>query len=163
MASYVVLCTAVLFACMALASGEQTASPKADAARPDSSIQQAPTKPADPRPNPDASGIYHVGGGVTPPKLIYSVEPAFSEEARKRKINTTCKVQFIVGVDGHVRDAHIVKSCAEKITNTKDHEAALTLDQQAIKTASQYRFEPGKYQGKPVPVELNVVINFEIF
>ncbi|MBB5338712.1 hypothetical protein [Tunturiibacter gelidoferens] len=40
-------------------------------------------------PNPDFFGIYHAGDGVTPPKLIFSVEPEFSEKARRRRLEAT--------------------------------------------------------------------------
>lgn len=121
------------------------------------------TKPA-PRPNPDAAGIYHVGDGITAPKLIYSATPEFSEKARKLKIGgATARLSFIVETDGHVRDLHVVKSCADDFTDKKVREAAQTLDQQAIKAASQYRFEPATFQGKPVPVELKVEIQFNVF
>lgn len=117
-----------------------------------------------PRPNPNAAGIYHIGDGVTVPKLIYSVEPEFSEKARKLKLGSaTTTLSFNVDPDGHVRDLHVVKSCADAFTNKKDREAALTLDQQALKAASQYRFEAAQYQGKPVPVELKMDISFQVF
>jgi len=121
------------------------------------------TKLTQPRPNPDASGIYHVGNGVTAPKLIYLVTPEFSEKSRKRNVAGATTLSFIVETDGHVRDVRVLKSCADAFTNKKDREAAVTLDQEAIKAASQYRFEPGQYQGKPVPVEFSAEINFQVF
>ena len=121
-----------------------------------------PQSKVSPRPNPDASGIYHLGDGVTAPKLIYSVAPEFSEKARKRKLAGATTLSFIVETDGHVRDIRVTKSCADAFSDKKDREAALTLDQQAIKAAVQYRFEPAQYKGKPVPVELSVEINFQV-
>ncbi len=121
------------------------------------------TKPAQPRPNPDASGIYHAGDGVIVPKLIYSVEPEFSAKARRLKMGGTTKLSFIVEIDGHVRDVHVAKSCSDDFTDKKDRKAAETLDQEAIKAVSQYRFEPAQYKGKPVPFELSVGIDFQLF
>lgn len=115
------------------------------------------------RPNPDASGIYHVGDGVTAPKLIYSIEPEFSEKARKAKLVGATRLILIVEADGHVRDIRVLQSAADAFKNKKDREAAQTLDPQAIKAASQYRFEPAQYKGKPVPVELSIIISFEVF
>ncbi len=115
------------------------------------------------RPNPDASGIYHVGDGVTPPKLIYSVEPELSEKARKAKLAGATRLILIVEADGHVRDIRVLQSSANASMNKKDREAALTMDQQAIKAASQYRFEPAQYNGKPVPVVLSIIMNFQTF
>jgi protein TonB len=37
------------------------------------------------------------------------------------------------------------------------------LDDNAIKAVQQYRFKPAMEGGKPVPVELNVEVNFQIF
>lgn len=124
---------------------------------------EPPAKPPQPRPNPDANGTYHVGDGVTAPKIVYQVEPEFSEKARKQKVTGATRLAFIVETDGHVRDVRVTKSCADAFTNKKDREAALTLDQQAIKAANQYRFEPARYQGKPVPVEFSAEINFQVF
>ena len=124
---------------------------------------EPPAKPHQPRPNPDAEGKYHVGDGVTAPKIIYQVEPEFSEKARKQKVAGATRLAFIVETDGNVRDIRVTKSCADAFTNKKDREAALTLDQQAIKAASQYRFQPARYQGKPVQVEFSAEINFQVF
>jgi outer membrane biosynthesis protein TonB len=121
---------------------------------------QSPPPAGAPRPNPDAAGIYHGGDGVTPSKLIYSVEPEFSDSARKRKITGICKVLLIVNSDGTVREAHVTTSIADSYVNKKDRAAALSLDENCIKTVKQYKFEPAIFQGKPVPVELHVEIGF---
>ena len=44
-------------------------------------------------------GIFHVGGGVSPPHTIYAPEPEFSEEARKAKYQGVCTLGLIVGTD----------------------------------------------------------------
>lgn len=116
-----------------------------------------------PRPNPDPSGIYHPGEGVVMPKFIYQVEPEFSEKARKHRISGNCTVQFVVDTEGHVQNARILRSAAEDFSKNKDRELARTLDSEAVKTAQQYRFEPGTFHGKAVPVELKVEINFRMF
>lgn len=128
----------------------------------DTSKQSEQAKPA-PRPNPDASGIYHVGDGVTAPKLVYQVEPEFSEKARKHKISGNIIVRMVVDTEGHVQDAHVFRSAAEDFTSKKDREMASTFDPKAVEAVRQYRFEPGTFHGKPVPVELNVEVNFQIF
>jgi TonB family protein len=120
-------------------------------------------KQSEPRPNPDASGIYHAGDGVKGPKLISSVVPEFSDKARKRKLSGSITLQLIVDIDGHVEKVQVIKSAAEDFTSKRDRAAAHTLDQKAIEAASQYRFQPGTFQGKPVPAELPVTMNFHIF
>jgi hypothetical protein len=124
--------------------------------------QQPPEKPASPRPNPDASGKYHAGEGVTLPKLIYSAEPEFSEKLRKKKIAASCVVGLTVDTDGNPKDVHVVSSIPG-LEDKKLRAAVIELQDSCIKPVKQYRFEPGTYQGKPVPVELKVEINFQIF
>lgn len=45
----------------------------------------------------------------------------------------------------------------------KLRKAAATLDEKALETVRQYRFEPGVYEGKPVPVALTIEVNFHIY
>ena len=125
--------------------------------------QQRPTaQSAAPRPNPDASGKYHIGDGVSAPKLIYSVEPEYSERARKEKLNGTCDVALTVDVDGTPKGVHLTRSIADNVSK-KLHTAAMELDENCIKTVEKYRFRPAIFQGKPVPVEIKTEVNFEVF
>jgi TonB family protein len=141
--------------------------PSAYATAPPVAEHQVPTsevgKQPKPQSNPDSSGIYHAGDGVIGPKLISSVVPEFSDKARKRKLSGSITLQLVVGVDGHVDKVQIIKSAADDFTSKKDRAAAHTLDQRAVEAASQYRFQPGTFQGKPVPAELPVTMNFHIF
>ena len=114
------------------------------------------------RPNPDASGIYHVGDGVTTPQVIYSVDPEFSDKARKKKLNGTCVVGLVVDSSGAPQDVHLVKSAAEGVS-PKLRSAAECLDEKAVEAVKQYKFKPGMYQGKPVPVELKIEVAFRIY
>ena len=130
-----------------------------------SAESQKPDPQASPKqslPNPDFFGIYHAGDGVTPPKLIYSVEPEFSEKARKKKIHGNCVVSLIVRTDGTTTDIHVTKSAADAVS-MKEREAALTLDENAVKVVAQYRFTPATYRGKPVPYRTTVEVNYQIF
>jgi hypothetical protein len=45
-------------------------------------------------------GVFHVGGGVTAPALVYKVEPEYSEEARKAKYQGTVVVYVEVDPSG---------------------------------------------------------------
>jgi hypothetical protein len=119
-----------------------------------------PTRAHQPRPNPDANGKYHVGDGVTTPRLIYSVEPKFSEKMRKANQSGNCLVGITVDTDGKTKDAHFIKSTPDAKTEEQS-DFALDLQDICIDTVQQYRFSPAMYQGKPVPVDLNVEINFQ--
>ena len=113
-------------------------------------------------PNPDSFGICHAGDGVVAPKLIYTVGPEFSENARKKKIGGDCLVSLIVRTDGTTTDVHVAESIAETVPK-KARDAALGLDQNAVKVVEQYRFTPATYRGTPVPYRLNVEVNYQIW
>ena len=115
-----------------------------------------------PRPNPDASGIYHVGDGVSAPQITYSVDPEFTDKARKKKISGTCTIGLVVDSRGNPRDVHVVKSIAESVP-PKLRSDAQGLDERAVESVKQYKFKPGEFQGKAVPVETTVGINFRIY
>ena len=43
------------------------------------------------------------------------------------------------------------------------HGVGMGLDEKAVEAVKQYRFKPAKENGKPVAVEMNVEVNFQIF
>jgi TonB family protein len=131
--------------------------------------QQQPSKPdntsqpsSNAKPVIDADGTYHVGNGVTPPILVYSVDAEFSDAARRKKIEGVVVVGLKIGTDGLPRDVHVVHSAAEGV-KPKLGKAAASLDQKALDAVRQYRFEPGTYDAKPVPVALTIDVNFHIY
>jgi TonB family protein len=114
------------------------------------------------KPNPDASGKYHVGDGVSSPQIIYSVDAEFTDKARKKKLNGTCTVGLLVDATGMPHDVHIVKSAAEGVPS-KLRSAAQRLDEKSIEAVKQYKFKPAMFQGKAVPVETTVEIAYRIY
>lgn len=96
--------------------------------------------------------VYKPGrNGVSPPRLTYSVDPEFTQEAKKKKLSGICVLSLIVDSSGHPMRIRIVRS------------ADPGLDMNAIAAVSQYRFEPALLNGKPVAVYINVEVNFRIY
>jgi hypothetical protein len=121
---------------------------------------ETPAKSHQPRPNPDASGKYHVGDGVTAPVLIHSEEPKMSKNMRKANISGSCLVAVTVNTNGDPADVHIVRSTLDP--NDKEvRDVAIGLQDICIEAAQKYRFQPATFQGKPVPVDLKVEIIFQ--
>jgi TonB family protein len=85
------------------------------------------------------------------------------EKARKHKASGNIIVRLVVDAESHVQDARVFRSAAEDFTSKKDRELASSLDSKAVEAVRQYRFEPGTFHGKPVPVELNTEISFQTF
>ena len=109
----------------------------------------------------DAMGQYHNGCGVTAPRLVNQVYPEYSKEARKKKFNGIVLVGLTVDANGEPTNLHIVRSASDK-ADEANRDAALSLDQKALDCVQKYRFAPATYQGKPVPFDLNVEVNFQI-
>jgi TonB family protein len=96
-------------------------------------------------------GVFHVGGGVSAPKVIYQPDPEYSEEARKAKFQGTCVLWLVVGADGKPRDIRVARTLG------------LGLDEKALDAVKNWRFEPALKDGKPVAVQINVEVSFRLY
>jgi protein TonB len=96
-------------------------------------------------------GPKRIGGGVSAPVLIYSVDPEFSEEARKAKAAGHVMVALWVDEKGLPTHVRVVRGLG------------MGLDEKAIEAVKQYRFRPSMENGKPVTVQMNVDVAFQIF
>jgi TonB family protein len=96
-------------------------------------------------------GYFRPGvGGVTAPQLVYKVEPEYTDEARKAKYQGTVTLWAVVDADGVVRQVRV------------QHSLGLGLDEQALKAVLQWKFIPGKKDGKPVPVAAQIEVTFRL-
>jgi TonB family protein len=125
-----------------------------------SSGQSSATEPS--QATPDANAVYRVGSGVSPPRLITSVDPEYTDLARKKKISGICTVEMVIDADGNPQGVRVIKSIGKDL-NPKLKKAAEGLDQSAVNAVSQYRFKPAEYQGKPVPVRVKIEVSFKMF
>src|SRR5262249_20407462 len=91
-----------------------------------------------------------LGNGVSRPKAIYHPEPEFSDEARREHYQGVVVLLIVVGVDGRAHDIRTL------------HALGMGLDETAIAAVRTWRFEPGKKDGRPVPVEMEVDVDFRI-
>lgn len=96
-------------------------------------------------------GVFHVGGGVSPPRVIYQPEPEFSEEARKAKYQGVCTLGLIVGADGRPSNIRVLSSLG------------MGLDEKAIEAVKNWKFEPAMKEGHPVRVEIAVEVDFHLY
>jgi TonB family protein len=95
-------------------------------------------------------GAYKIGGGVSPPSILYKVEPEYSEEARKAKFQGTVLLYVVVDEKGNPRDIKIIRPLG------------LGLDQKAVEAVEKWKFSPGKKDGKPVAVQAQIEVNFRL-
>lgn len=95
-------------------------------------------------------GAYRIGGGVSAPTILHKVEPEYSEEARKAKFQGTVLIFIVVDELGNPRDLKVIRPLG------------LGLDQKALEAVQQWKFNPGKKDGRPVAVQATIEVNFRL-
>jgi protein TonB len=97
-------------------------------------------------------GLYRVGGGVSPPVALNSVEAEFSDEARRAKYQGVCLISLIVDAQGNPQNPRVVRALG------------MGLDEKALEAVRKYKFKPAIKDGKtPVPVMITVEVNFRLY
>lgn len=96
-------------------------------------------------------GVYKVGGGISAPKPISTPDPEYTEEARRAKVEGTCVLGLIVDAEGRPRDIHVIRGLG------------YGLDQKALETVREWRFEPAKKDGQPVNVQVSIEVGFRLY
>jgi TonB family protein len=103
------------------------------------------------KPEEGSKPAYRVGGGVLPPHVKYEPNPVYSEVARQAKYQGTEILWLILGDDGvpsHVR---------------VQRPLGMGLDEEAVRAVTAWKFDPATKDGKPVPVMINVEVNFRLY
>ncbi len=95
-------------------------------------------------------GMRGFSGTATAPVLIFKVEPEFSEEARKAKLQGVVMLYAEVGTDGRLRNIRVTRGLG------------LGLDEKALEAVKQWRFRPGYRNGKPVVEPAVIEVNFHL-
>jgi len=97
-------------------------------------------------------GLYKIGGGVSAPVPLNSVEAEFSDEARRAKYQGVCLISLIVDVHGDPQNPRVVRALG------------MGLDEKALEAVRKYKFKPALKDGKtPVPVMITVEVNFRLY
>jgi protein TonB len=84
------------------------------------------------------------------PRVVFQPAPQYPPELKKKKIQGTVHVLFMVEKDGRVKDPKIQKSDQAE------------FDTPAINAVRRWRFEPGKRNGQPVPFRMRVPLTFAL-
>jgi protein TonB len=97
-------------------------------------------------------GLYRVGGAISQPVPLNNVEAEFSDEARRAKYQGVCLISVIVDAQGNPQNPRVVRALG------------MGLDEKALEAVRKYKFKPALKDGKtPVPVMINVEINFRLY
>lgn len=95
-------------------------------------------------------GLMSVGGGVSAPQVIHSVQPEFTEDARRENYQGNVAIQLIVDTQGNPQDIRVSRHLG------------MGLDEKAIEAVRQYKFRPAMYQGHPVSVQIVIDVDFRL-
>ena len=98
-----------------------------------------------------AQQIYHVGGGVSAPRLVFAPDPEFTEKARRAKYQGVCVISTIVDAQGKPTRVQVVRHLG------------MGLDKKAVEAVKQYNFTPAMRLGQPVAVQVNIEVNFQLY
>jgi TonB family protein len=97
-------------------------------------------------------GVYQVGGRISAPTVIHSVEAEFSDEARRAKYQGVCTISLIVDAQGNPQDIRVAQALG------------MGLDEKAIEAIRQYKFRPAMKDGKTaVPVMITIEVDFRLY
>ncbi len=90
-----------------------------------------------------------VGGTIKPPTKIVNVKPVYPEVARTARVQGVVICEALIGADGKVTDAHILRSIP-------------LLDEAALDAVRQWEFTVTQLNGNPVPVIMTTTVNFTL-
>ncbi|HZJ29931.1 MAG TPA: TonB family protein [Vicinamibacterales bacterium] len=99
--------------------------------------------------SPSGRAPIRVTPPMKPPVPIKTVQPQYSAEALQARLQGTVAVEVLVDEKGHVADARVLRSIP-------------LLDKAALEAARQWEFTPTLMNGEPVPILLQLEMNFTL-
>lgn len=108
-----------------------------------------PPVPPPPPPPGWAVGAVRVGGNVKMPQKNTHVGPVYPPIAQSANVQGVVIVDMLIGPDGKVQDARILRSIP-------------LLDQAALDAVKQWEFTPTLLNGTPVPVIMTATVQFTL-
>jgi TonB family protein len=95
-------------------------------------------------------GLMSVGGGVSAPLLVHSVEPEFTDEARRANYQGIVSIKLIVDSQGNPQDVRLASHLG------------MGLEEKAIEAVKQYKFRAAMFEGHPVSVQILIDVDFHL-
>ncbi len=89
---------------------------------------------------------------MLPPRIRRQVDPQYSADAMRAKIQGVVLLAGVVQRDGRLTDIRVLRSLDQ----------TFGLDAKAIEAARKWEFFPGTRFGEPVPVLVNLELTFNL-
>ncbi|MGE0452617.1 MAG: energy transducer TonB [Vicinamibacteria bacterium] len=96
-----------------------------------------------------ASAVLRAGVDVRPPRPLRQPAPVYPELARAARVAGRVRVECTLGPDGRVREARVVEGPA-------------LLREAALDAVTRWVYTPTLLRGMPVPVRLEVTLDFRL-
>jgi len=90
--------------------------------------------------------------GVTLPRVVKSVNPEYTAEAKAQRIQGVVRLDVDVKDDGSVGDVAVAQSL----------DSTYGLDSEAVKAAKQWRFRPAEKDGMPIAMRIQLEMTFAL-
>jgi protein TonB len=103
--------------------------------------------PPSPPPSPDAP--VRVGGNIRQPERLKYVPPVYPPVAQAARVQGVVIVEIVIGTDGRVQDAKILRSIP-------------LLDEAALDAVRQWEYSVTQLNGTPVRVIMTATVNFTL-
>ena len=105
--------------------------------------------PPPPPPVPAPQKPMRLHSGITEPRKVIDVSPAYPALAQASRIQGVVILEATIGVTGNVDAVQVLRSIA-------------LLDQAAVDAVTRWRYTPALLNGVPVPVIMSVTVNFRL-
>ena len=112
-------------------------------------IAPPPVPPRAAAPAAEPRAPIHVGGGLVAPAKTRHVAPIYPPVALAARQEGLVILEAVIAENGSVSDVRVLRSIP-------------LLDQAAIDAVRQWRFTPTLLNGQPVPIVMNVTVNFQL-
>lgn len=97
-------------------------------------------------------GAYRPGNGCDIPTLVRKVEPKYTSEAMRAKLQGDVNIEVVVTKTGQVGDMHLTQSLDKQFG----------LDDEALKAAKGWLFKPATCKGQPVDMIVTLALEFRL-
>jgi TonB family protein len=88
---------------------------------------------------------------ISSPRKVNAPAPEYSDEARRAHLEGSVTLWLVVDAAGAPQDVQIQRPLG------------LGLDEKAVERIRTWTFEPGKKDGQPVPVKINIEVSFRLY
>ncbi len=96
--------------------------------------------------------VYEIGNGVSSPVPIRQQDPTYTHAAMEAKVQGEVQLSGIVESNGLLDQIHVTRSL----------DTVYGLDQAGIDAAKKWIFKPAMKDGRPVPVRVQLILEFRL-